>query len=339
MTNRISLVTGATGHLGNNLVRALAARGETVRAGVRNLKNTEPFVGVNAEVVYAELTDKDSLRKALAGVDTLYQVAAVYKHWAKDPQREIIAPSINGTRNILEAAAEQGVKRVVYVSSTTTLDPNQPGKMDENGWRKDYMGNHYTQAKVESEKLAWQLARDLKLNLVSVLPGAIIGPPVFALSETMALLDNILNRSLPIAPDFRLNYVDVRDVAAAMITAAERERWGERYILAGERSLTFAQIYAIAREFVPERRTPPVPPRPIVMSIAQMMQFSSRFTGNAPALLPSMVRLWYGRDEAIDISKAKRDLSYSPRPVEESLRESFAYLLERARRMTAATLA
>ena len=77
---KINLVTGANGHLGNNLVRALLARGETVRASVRNPENTAPFEGLDCEIVQADLMDKDSLLRALDGVDTLYQVAAVFKH-------------------------------------------------------------------------------------------------------------------------------------------------------------------------------------------------------------------------------------------------------------------
>ena len=98
---KLNLVTGANGHLGNNLVRALLERGETVRASVRNPKDTLPFEGLDCEIVQADLMDKDSLTRALEGVDTLYQVAAVFKHWARDPQKEIIEPNLQGTRNIL----------------------------------------------------------------------------------------------------------------------------------------------------------------------------------------------------------------------------------------------
>src|SRR5690606_32391801 len=121
MSNQI-LVTGANGHLGNNVVRALLAQGEThVRASVRNPQVKAPFAGLDCEVVAADLMDKESLRRALKGVDTLYQVAAVFKHWARNPQRDIIDPTVQGTRNIMEAAAEQGVNKIVYVSSSVTL--------------------------------------------------------------------------------------------------------------------------------------------------------------------------------------------------------------------------
>jgi dihydroflavonol-4-reductase len=118
---KLNLVTGANGHLGNNLVRALLDSGEQVRASVRDTTNTAPFEGLDCEIVQADLMDKDSLLHALEGVDTLYQVAAVFKHWARDPQRDIIEPNLQGTRNVLEAAAEKKVRRVVYVSSEVTF--------------------------------------------------------------------------------------------------------------------------------------------------------------------------------------------------------------------------
>ena len=159
---KINLVTGANGHLGNNLVRALLARGETVRASVRNPENTTPFEGLDCEIVQADLMDKDSLLRALNGVDTLYQVAAVFKHWAPDPQKEIIEPNLQGTRNVLEAAAEQGVRRVVYVSSEVTLEHNA-SPVNESTWRTEFHNNPYVKSKTESEQLAWQLAEQLRV--------------------------------------------------------------------------------------------------------------------------------------------------------------------------------
>ena len=86
------LVTGANGHLGNNLVRELVRKGDQVKAGMRNTQNRDTLYGVDCEIVQADLLDKDSLRKALEGVDILYQVAAVFKHWAENPEEEIVQP-------------------------------------------------------------------------------------------------------------------------------------------------------------------------------------------------------------------------------------------------------
>ena len=169
--SNLNLVTGANGHVGNNLVRALLTNGETVRASVRNINNREPFTGLNCELVQADLMDKDSLRQAMDGVDSLYQVAAVLKTWSTKPEEEIIRPNLEGTRNVLKAAAEMGVRCIVYVSSVATLDKTQVLRddyTDETCWSQNSYGNAYYESKVLSEKLAWQLAEQHNLNMVSV---------------------------------------------------------------------------------------------------------------------------------------------------------------------------
>ena len=93
------LVTGANGHLGNNLVRLLISKGYQVRASVRNIKNRKPFEGLDCEVVQADITDKSSMIQALRGVDTFYAVGAVFKLWAKNPQKEIYDRSSRRSRS------------------------------------------------------------------------------------------------------------------------------------------------------------------------------------------------------------------------------------------------
>ncbi|WP_220388784.1 NAD(P)H-binding protein [[Flexibacter] sp. ATCC 35208] len=118
----LALVSGANGHLGNNLVRLLIKKGIPVRATVRNINNKLPFHGLDCEVVQADITNKASFVKALQGVETFYAVSASFKLWAKDPKKEIYDVNMNGTRNTIEAAAAAGVKRIIYVSSIAALN-------------------------------------------------------------------------------------------------------------------------------------------------------------------------------------------------------------------------
>src|SRR5487761_1725758 len=253
----VSLVTGANGHLGSNLVRALLDDGQQVRASVRGAGRGDPVTGLAARIVYADLMDKPTLPAALAGVDTLYQVAGVFRPWARDPRRDIVVPNVEGTRNILRAAADAGVRRVVYVSSSTTVIP-PPGSniATESNWRADFVGNPYVQAKTQAERLAWQLAPQLGLDMVSVVPSTMVGPVYGPLSLSMTLLDRILRGKLPAAPDFCFTYVDVRDVAQAMITAAGQGRTGERYLLAGDRATGIIRLAELARLASPQASMP-----------------------------------------------------------------------------------
>jgi len=160
--SKISFVTGANGHLGNNLVRQLLKKGEMVRAGVRNMGDTEPFKDLDCEVVFADLLNKDSLIPALKNVDTLYQVGAVFKHKVLDAYKDIIQPNNIATKNILEAAKEANVRKIVYVSSVAALSlskTNAAGKIDETTWLEDSHGDPYLQSKLESERIAWDLAK------------------------------------------------------------------------------------------------------------------------------------------------------------------------------------
>jgi dihydroflavonol-4-reductase len=292
------------------------------------LEDKVPFDGLSCEIVQADLMDKDSLLKALEGVDTLYQVAAVFRHWARDPQREIIEPNLQGTRNILEAAAAQGVGRIVYVSSEITLD-HHANPVNESTWRREFRGNPYVQSKTESEQLAWQLAKEFDLDMVSVLPGTIIGPHCFRLTPSMRYLQQALDGEVFVDVNFPFTFVDARDVAAGMIAAAQRGVRGERYLLVTEEPVNTQQVIALAQEINPGLRTPPRVPKFLLQGMSSMMEFASKFTGKQPLLLRSQVDLFYGVGPRKDISKARTQLGFEPRDLETALRESFHYLMNR----------
>ena len=325
--NQINLVTGANGHLGNNLVRALLDRGKTVRASVRNPKNREPFEGLDCEIVQADLLDKPSLLRAMEGVDTLYQVAAVFKHWARDPQKEIIEPNMQGTRNVLEAAAEQDVRRVVYVSSEGAMD-GHISPVDETSWKSNFHGNPYFQSKTETERLALRLADELGLNLLTVLPGAIIGPNITRLTPTMDVLRQALKKEIFVDVNFSFNFVDARDVAAGMMAAAEKGRSGERYLLATEKPVNIRRVVELAQELKPDVKIPPRAPKWALLLIAGGMELTAKLTGKAPQLLRSQVALFYNNPRLMDIRKARNELGYDPRDGETAVRQALAYLVE-----------
>lgn len=324
--SNLCLVTGANGHLGNTLVRALLARGERVRAGVRDLDNRAPFVGLDCQLVYAELQDKAALLQALQGVDVLYQVAAVFKHWARDPHAEIVEPNIKGTRTVLEAAAEAGVRRVVYVSSVAAVG-HDGSPLTEEHWSAEE-GNAYFKSKILAERAAWETARRLGLEMVVVLPGAMIGPNAQRLTDTMSFLDAIARRQVPLDPGFHFNFVDVRDVADGMIQAADKGRAGERYILANQHSSSLAALIDAANSVTPGYRVPPAAPRWLLLAVAWCQERLAQLSGKPADLLVSQVRLFHGIKQEYSLAKAQAELGYRPRPPEQALREAFQYLRE-----------
>ncbi|MFQ3172388.1 MAG: dihydroflavonol-4-reductase [Oleispira sp.] len=323
----VCLVTGANGHLGNNLVRALLDKKWTVRAGVRNLENTQPFVGLDCELVYAELQDKEAMVNALKGVDVLFQVAAVFKHWAKDPEAEIVSANVNGTRIVLEAAAKAGVKKVVYVSSVAAIGHNGES-LDESQWNTD-MSNPYYRSKILSEQQAWKTAKELGLSMVSLLPSAMIGPNAHALTDTMEFIEMVRTRQIPMNPNFHFNFIDVRDVAVAAISAAIEGKEGERYIVANKKSSEFKSIIAAANFVKPGYKTPPTAPKWLLLCIAYLSESVSRITGKRASMTVSQVNLFYGVKQEYNTSKSLNALNFAPRTPEQSLKEVFSYLAKR----------
>jgi len=328
--HNLALVSGANGHLGNNLVRLLLKKGIPVRATVRNTKNKEPFRGLNCEVVQANITDKASFVKALQGVETFYAVGASFKLWAKNPEKEIYDVNIEGTRNTIEAAAEAGVKRIVYVSSIAALDYTKLPTKESNGYNPDRRDMYYN-SKNDGERLALKLADELGIELISVMPGAMIGSEAFfPLNVSYGILKLILNKEIPMDTRITLNWVDVKDVAEGCFQAAEKERPGERYILANEQCMTITDTTVLAGKLYPELqlKKPAAVPKFILYTLAGIMQFSAKLKGKPPVLTIKDIAMFSGLQQNFDISKARNELGFNPKKPKQILKESFAYLME-----------
>jgi dihydroflavonol-4-reductase len=204
------------------------------------------------------------------------------------------------------------------VSSLAALDRRRR-PITETGWNLE-RSNVYFRSKTDSEQLAWELAARLGLDMVAVLPGAMIGPHDGASTPTLSLFATILQGRLAADPGFYFNFVDVRDVASGCLRAAERGRAGERYLLANEHCTRLHEIVQIAQALVPEKRirTPLHPPRPMVAALATIQELVARMRGRAPELQRNFLRNFSIREEC-DISKAQRELDFDPRPPHEAI--------------------
>ncbi|SFF59683.1 NAD-dependent epimerase/dehydratase family protein [Thermoflexibacter ruber] len=326
--HNLALVTGANGHLGNNLVRLLIEKGIPVRASVRNIKNKEPFIGLDCEVVQADITDKNSLLRALQGVETFYAVGAAFKLWAKDPKKDIYDVNMQGTQNLVEAAAEAGVKRIVYVSSIAALNYTHTPTNENNGYNPDRRDMYYN-SKNDGEKLAFELAKKHNIELVAVLPSAMIGSEAFGnLSVSYNVINLILKKQVPVETDIKLNWVDVKDVAEGCYLAATKGVNGERYILANEKCTSIKETTQIAQKLFPELKIklPIAVPKPLLFLIAWFMEIGSKFTGKAPLLSVKDLAMFSGLQQDFDISKARKELGFNPKKPETAIKEAMHYL-------------
>lgn len=329
------LVTGANGHLGNNLVRLLIEKGFSVRASVRSIKNKEPFAGLNCEVVQADITDKQSLRNALQGVETFYAVGAAFKLWAKDPKKEIYDVNLTGTKNMIEAAAEAGVKRIVYVSSIASLDYSNLPTKESYGNNPDRRDMYYN-SKNDGEKLAFELAEKHNIELVAVLPSAMIGSKAFApLSVSYNIIKLILNKEVPVETNITLNWIDVKDVAMGCYQAALKGRNGERYILANEKCMSIKDTIKIAQELFPELKIklPVAVPKPMLFAIAWLIEMGSKVSGKAPLLTTKDIAMFSGLQQNFDTSKARSELGFNPKSPLDAVKEAMHYLRESEKRL------
>ncbi|MBN9312947.1 MAG: dihydrokaempferol 4-reductase [Chryseobacterium sp. 39-10] len=330
----LALVTGANGHLGNNLVRFLISKGVPVRASVRNIKNKEPFAGLDCEVVQADITDKQSLINVLQGVETFYAVGAAFKLWAKDPKKEIYDVNLEGTKNTIEAAAEAGVKRIVYVSSIAALNYSKLPTKESNGYNPDRRDMYYN-SKNDGEKLAFELAKKHNIELVAVLPSAMIGSEAFApLNVSYNIINAILKKEIPVETNITLNWIDVKDVAEGCYLAATKGRNGERYILANEKCTSIKDTTKIAQGLFPELKIklPTAVPKPILFLLAWFMEIGSKISGKAPLLTTKEIAMFSGLQQNFDISKAQTELGFNPKSSTEAVKEAMMYLRENENR-------
>ena len=236
-----TLVTGTTGFLGAALLRELIADGRDVRVLVRPDADRSNIEGLDAEVVTGDVRDRDSLAAALQGCEVLYHAAAYYSLWSRD-KRMMYDINVQGTRNILEAAMTENVRKVVYTSTVGCIGLWPDGRPADEQTPLDpaILCNDYKLSKYQAEQAALEFA-GRGLPVVVVNPSAPVGPWDIKPTPTGKLILDFINGKMPAYLDTGLNLIDVRDCARGHLLAEEKGTVGERYIL-GNRNLSLHEI-------------------------------------------------------------------------------------------------
>jgi dihydroflavonol-4-reductase len=236
-----TLVTGTTGFLGAALLRELIADGRDVRVLVRPDSDRSNIEGLDAEVVTGDLRDRDSLAAALQGCEVLYHAAAYYSLWSRD-KRTMYDINVQGTRNILEAAMNENVRKVVYTSTVGCIGLWPDGRPADEQTPLDpaILCNDYKLSKYQAEQAALEFA-GRGLPVVVVNPSAPVGPRDIKPTPTGQLILDFINGKMPAYLDTGLNLIDVRDCARGHLLAESKGNVGERYIL-GNRNLSLHEI-------------------------------------------------------------------------------------------------
>jgi len=236
-----AFITGATGFLGSHVARVLAEQGADLRLLVRSTSNLKNLEGLKAQTATGDLRDAASLEKAMSGCDMVFHVAADYRLWVRDPH-EMYRSNVEGTRALLEAARNNGVRRVVYTSSVATIGfrtDGQPADEESPVSLADMIG-HYKRSKFMAEQVAIEAGRS-GMDVVTVNPTTPIGEQDVKPTPTGRIVVDFLKRKFPAYVETGLNLVDVRECACGHVAAFEKGRTGERYILGGQ-DLTLKQI-------------------------------------------------------------------------------------------------
>jgi dihydroflavonol-4-reductase len=236
-----AFVTGATGFVGSHVARALAEQGADLRLLVRPTSPTANIEGLRGDRVVGDLCDLESLKSAMAGCDVVFHVAADYRLWARDP-REMYRSNVEGTRNVIQAAQLASVRRVVYTSSVSTMGFTRNGHLahEDSPVNLREMIGHYKKSKFQAESLALEAGRNGAAVIV-VNPTTPVGERDIKPTPTGRIIVDFLKRKFPAYVDTGLNLVDVKECARGHLTAMEKGKPGERYVLGGE-NLSLKQI-------------------------------------------------------------------------------------------------
>ncbi len=317
----LALVTGATGCVGANIVEALLARGYEVRALRRTTSSLDALAGLSPAFAVGDVTDYDSLRSAMAGCELVLHAAAISQYW-RNRADLIYHVNVTGTRHVLRAAMDAGVRRVVYTSSVAVLGlPTQRGQLLDERAPFNLLPEqfHYGHSKLLAEAEVQRFVAQ-GLDVVIVNPVTVIGQRDihFVGGE---ILRTAAQGLLRVAPPGGMGVVSARDVGEGHVLVAERGRSGERYILNGE-NLSHRAVMTLAAEIVGTKPPYFTLPRSVMPPLATLVRIWNRLRQGTPLVDSSQVTL-SRYDMYFDGSKARHELGFAPRSARAALREAW----------------
>lgn len=319
------LVTGATGHIGNVLVRKLIQRGEKVRALILPNECRAPIQGLDVEALEGDVLNPDSLFKSMEGVRGVFHLAGVISIMPGS-NRLVRTVNIEGTRNILQVAKEMNVGKFVYTSSIHAIRRVEEGIIDETlPYDPENPYGEYDRAKAEAT-LEVQQAAQAGLEAVITCPTGVIGPYDFRGS----LMGDVIHEAAESKPTFYVDgaydFVDVRDVADGLIAAAEKGKRGESYILSGHK-ISVRYLLETVREITGKHFFQMKVPFDLAKFAALFTPMYYSYARVTPRFTPYSLEVLRSNAN-ISHAKATRELSYKPRPLYDSIRDAVRWFLE-----------
>ena len=314
-------ITGASGHIGNCLVRELIKKGHHVKVLVFNFNSD--LLQLDVEKVKGNILDVESLKKLCEGVDVVFHLAAKIALDNRDTEN-VFAVNISGTKNILEAAKSAEVKKFIHFSSTDAFETISPDLvLDENKPLIESKKMAYAFSKAESERIVLESTNE-GFDAVILSPSAVIGPFDNRGSFLGNALVKIYQNKLPMLIPGGYNWVDVRDIVDAAINSIESGRKGEKYILSGN----FYSLEELSKmtSKISNKKTPTILAPIFLAHLAcPFMQVYGSITGEKPIYTCQSLKIIVNAPRKISNEKACKELAYLPRPLEQTLRDAFAW--------------
>ena len=310
MSGKRIVVTGANGHIGNNLVRELLNKGYSVVATVRDSAKGEPLKEYkNSENLIIEVADvlsSESWQQIMQGADGLIHTATVY---STTGDAQVILDTANiGVENVFRAAAAAGIKRIVHTSSTAAVGSTPKGVIKDHTFWHDGVREPYSRAKTESERLAWSLAEELDLDLRVINPSAILGGNFFRQTPSVDFFEDAIQGKYPFSLKIPFPCVHVDDVVNAHIVAFENDDASGRYILAPHTTYTIADIMRRIKQLYPQTKSPKraLPNRLVPLAVFQ--DWIGGIFGKPRTLTRRVVKGFFKGDSLYDSSRAENEL-------------------------------
>lgn len=317
----IVAVTGASGHIGNCLVRELIKSGARVKVLVHDFEND--LADLDLEIFHGDILNPESLKPWCAGADVVFHCAAIISIDSRNPEK-VYETNVTGTKNVVDAAIASGVKKLIHFSSIDAfkrmpvhqlLDENVPVTTSKNPM--------YDYSKAQSEKVVLD-AVNRGLDAVILCPAAVVGPFDFRGSFLGQALIKIYRNKIPMLIPGGYNWVDVRDVVHAAIQAVESGRKGEKYIVSG----SFYSLLDLSRLIskISGKRTPQLlAPVFLAKLVSPFYEYFLRITKQKPMYTSQTLELLIHAPENISNEKAQKELDYRPRSLDQTLRDTLQW--------------